>query len=48
MENNKYNKVHQVDIVKTYHFSTLYTIIHHEKWKSRLFNITDDFLKQKW
>jgi hypothetical protein len=49
LQNLKYRDFSKIDSIKTYDFSTLYTILPHNKLKSRLFQIINNCLfKQKW
>jgi hypothetical protein len=48
LDNLKSHDFSKIDIMKIYDFSTLYTILPHDKLKSRLFQIIDNcFFEQK-
>jgi hypothetical protein len=47
LENLKSRDFSKIGSIKMYDFSTLYTRIPHNKLKSRLFQIIDNFLKTK-
>jgi hypothetical protein len=47
LENLKSSDFSKIDSIKTYDFSTLYTTIPHNKLKSRLFHIIDNYFLNK-